>query len=347
MQAKYSKNALKHFLCVASNLAFAICDRLIQIDDLPIDDCVFMTTRNYRLPICARSYHVVETALNTSVKSGRLFAGWRIWETKKNLRKLDQLIYDNTGGEDFLFYTQICNNDLCSAFVTNPHCKGYYIIEDGSGSYRNEEIVTFQGWRALMYKWILKPLYPRIYTLKSKMVEVNHPKFRGCIATNEMCFPLHQDVVRVIGLPFHPEPLEHAPQALISLDPYYLWLTDEQVQRVMEQLGAYINTKHYQRIVFKPHPYLLTEDKHSKYVLYKEWIQRYIHGDLEELGGQVSLENTLMAHRDCIFYTAVSSVAIYAKAMGVTCYTFAPLLRQFCDLSVPVVEDKCIPINPE
>lgn len=338
---------MKHFFCVASNLAFAICDRLIQIDDLPIDDCVFMTTRNYRLPASAQECHVVETALNTSVKSGRLFAGWRVWETKRNLRELDQLIFDHTGGEDFLFYTQICNNDLCSAFVTNPHCKGYYIIEDGSGSYRNEEIVTFQGWRALMYKWILKPLFPRIYTLKSKMVEVNHPKFRGCIATNEMCFPLHQDVVRVIGLPFHPEPLEHAPQALISMDPYYLWLTDEQTEHVLRQLGAYISKKNYQRVVYKPHPYLFAPENQNRYVRYKQCLLQNIKADLEELGGQVSLENTLMAHKDCDFYTAYSSVAIYAKAMGVHCYTFAPLMRQYCDLFVPVVEDMCTPIEPE
>ena len=338
---------MKHFFCVSSNLAFAICNRLIQIDDLQVDDCVFMTTRSYRLPHSAEGYHVVETALNSSVRSGRLFAGWRVWETKKNLRELDQLIFDHTGGEDFLFYTQVCYNDLCSAFVTNPHCKGYYIIEDGSGSYRKEEIVTFHGWRALLYKWVLKPLCPRIYTLKSKMVEVNHPKFKGCIATNELCFPLHQDARRVIGLPFHPEPLEHAPQALISLDPYYLWLTDEQVRCVMEQLGNYINDKHYQRIAFKPHPYLLTAENHSRYVLYKEWIQQYIHGDLEELGGQVSLENTIMAHKDCDFYTAYSSVAIYAKAMGVHCYTFAPLMRQYCNVFVPVVEDMCTPIEPK
>lgn len=337
---------MKHFFCVASNLAFSICNRLIQVDGLPLGDCVFITLRSFRLPACVHGYHVVETSLNTSATSGRLFAGWRIWDTKKNLRKLDQLIYDNTGGEDFLFYTQICNNDLCSAFVSNPQCKGYYIIEDGSGSYRKEEIISFQGWRGWMYKWVLKPMFPRIYTLKNKMVEVNHPKFKGCIATNELCFPLHQDVLRVIGLPFQPEPMEYAPEALISLDPYYIWLTDEQVQRVMEQLGEYINAKHYQRIAFKPHPYLLTKENNSKYLLYKEWLQRFIHCKIEELGGQVSLENTLMAHKDCDFYTAYSSVAIYAKAMGVRCYTFAPLLRQYCDVFVPIVEDNCISINP-
>ena len=338
---------MKHFFCIASPLAFSICDRIIQIDDLPIADCVLMTTRNYRLPANISSYHVIETNLNTSISSGRLFAGWRIWETKRNLQRLDQLIYENTNGEDFIFYTQICWNDLCSAFVTNPHCKGYYIIEDGSGSYRKEELITFQGWKSLLYKYILKPLFPRIYTLKGKMVEVNHPKFKGCIATNKMCFPLHHDVLRVIGLPFHPEPLAIPPQAVISLDPYYLWVIDEQLENVIKQLGEFINSKHYQRIAYKPHPYLLTEEKRDKYVKYKQFFHRFIHVELEELGGQVSLENTLMAHKNCDFYTAFSSVAIYAKAMGVQCYTFAPLMRQYCDIHVPVVEDMCIPINPE
>ena len=317
------------------------------MDGLVEKNCVFMTTRNYRLPENIPSYHVIETDLNTSEISGRLFAGWRIWKTQQNIRQFDQLINECTRGEDYLFYTQVCYNDLCSVCVTNPHCKGYYILEDGSGSYRTDEIITFQGFRALLYRLVLKPFFPRIYTLKGKMIETNHPKFRGCIATNEMCFPLHQDKLKVIGLPFHPEPLDVEPQAVISLDPYYKWVTDEQLECVIQQLGEYINNKHYQRIAYKPHPYLLTNEKHDKYEKYKQFFHRYIQAELEELGSQVSIENTLMAHKDCDFYTAFSSVAIYAKAMGVKCYTFAPLMRQYCDVIVPVVENKCEPINPQ
>ena len=315
---------MKHFFCISSHLAFYICDRLIELDGISLFDCVFLTTRNYHLPTTNQDYHVVETGLNVAEDVGRIFAGWHVLKTKQNIHRLDGIINECTNGENYIFYTQVCWNDVCSICVTNPHCEGYYIIEDGAGSYMRDNEYTYHGLKAILYHLVLKPLYPRIYILKNKMVETDHPKFKGCIATNHMCFPNHQDRLRVIGLPFHPEPLERVPQALISLDPYYIWLTDEQVRCVIEQLAAYINAKHYQRIAFKPHPYLLATENHSKYVLYKKWIQSYIHGELEELGGQVSIENTLMAHKKCDLYTAYSSVAIYAKAMGVHCYTFAP-----------------------
>ena len=346
MQAIYREKALKHFFCISSHLAFSICERLIQLDNLCISDCVFLTTRNYHLPDTAKPYRVYETNLNASSSAGRLFAGWHIGQTKKNIRNFDQIICDITQGDDYLFYTQICWNDLCSVCVTNSHCKGYYILEDGSGSYNKEQLMTFHGWKAIIFKFVLKPLFPRIYTLKTKMIETNHPKFKGCIATNNLCFPLHQDKLRVIGLPFHPEPLNIEPSAIISLDPYYIWLKDEQVQRVLEQLGKFIDNQHYRLVAYKPHPYLLTEENYKKYLFYKTCINRSIHTELNELGAEVSLENTLMAHKKSDFYTAVSSVAIYAKAMGIRCFTFAPLVRQFCDLHVPVVEDMCIPINP-
>ena len=329
---------MKHFFCISSHLAFSICDRLIQLDGLSIDDCVFLTTRNYRLPANASAYKVVETELNATEKEGRLFAGWRVLKTLRNVRHFDRFIDACTQGEDYLFYTQICWNDICSVCVTNPHCKGYYIIEDGYGSYRKEELQTFHGGKAFLFRYVLKPIFPRIYTLKGKMVEVNHPKFRGCIATNEWCFPLHQDNTRVIGFPFHPEPLEKIPQAIISLDPYYLWLTEAQVEQVIKQLGDYINSKHYTLIAYKPHPYLFIKANAEKNILYRQWLHQYIDGELQELDDRVSLENTLMAHRNCDFYTAVSSVAIYAKAMGIRCYTFAPLLRQFSDIQAPIVE---------
>lgn len=337
---------MKHFFCISSHLAFYICERLIKIDSLLLSDCVFLTTRNYHLPKTDLHYHVVETELNVAEDVGRIFAGWRVWKTRQNISRLDSIIKECTNGDDYIYYTQVCWNDICSVCVTNPHCKGYYIIEDGAGSYMRDNEYTFHGWKAYLYKFILKPLFPRIYTLKNKMVEVNHPKFKGCIATNQLCFPNHQDRLRVIGLPFHPEPLEVVPQALISLDPYYVWLSDEQAEKVLEQLCTFISKQNYRHVVYKPHPYLLTKTNRNRYLLYKRCLTQNIKACLIELGAEVSLENTLMAHKDCDFYTVISSVAIYANAMGVRCYTFAPLVRQFYDVRVPIVEDVCEPITP-
>ena len=114
-----------------------------------------------------------------------------------------------------------------------------------------------------------------------------------------------------------------------------------QAKEVFQKLATYINSKNYQYVVYKHHPYTLSASNHEIHQQYNQWLHDYLSIEIEELGSDVSLENTLMAHA-CDFYTAVSSIAIYAKAMGRTCYSYINFMRPYTTLSVPVVEDLCI-----
>ena len=340
---------MKHIFGVSSHLAFYLCQRIIEQDSLKKDDCIFFTIDGYTLPSDYKShYRCVDVHDLFPSTQGRIFAGLRFWLTSKNVAKADVNIEQCVGEEEYIWYTQICFNDLCSVMVTNPHCIGYYVIEDGSGSYYMDNTPTFQGWQAIVYHCFLKPFYPRIYTLKNHFVESNHPKFKGCIASNEMCFPYHREHLRVVGMPFTPVPLSVVPDAIISIDPFFRWgITDEQVCQIIRQIATFINKQKYKRVAYKMHPALLSSQQTERYKLYNRWVREYFTASMEELSPQVSLENTLMAHTNCDFYTAVSTVVIYAHAMGVRCYTYAPLIRQYIDKSVPFIEDMCTSINPE
>jgi hypothetical protein len=173
------------------------------------------------------------------------------------------------------------------------------------------------------------------------MIETDHPKFRGCIASNNLCFPLHQQFTRVVGLPFISTPLDREPDAIISIDPLFMWISMDEAKDVFQKLSVYINSKNYQYIVYKHHPYTLSTSNREIHQQYNQWLHSYLNVEIEELAPEVSLENILMAH-ECDFYTAVSSVAIYAKAMGRTCYSYMNLLRPYTTLSVPVVENLCV-----
>ena len=94
----------------------------------------------------------------------------------------------------------------------------------------------------------------------------------------------------------------------------------------------------------KHHPYNLSNAHINAHRQYNEWIKHYFTANLQELDSQVSLENTIMAHQ-CDFYTAVSSVAIYAKAMGVVCYSYMPIIREYAQVPIHIVEELCIPIE--
>ncbi len=334
---------IKHVFGVSSHLAFYLCHKLIQIDGIDPDNCIFFTTRDYIYPKEYQSLytHIIRTSYNISPTDGRIFAGCKFWETKKNVQQFDNLIDTALKGNPFIWYTQVCFNDVCSLMVTKPNCVGYYVIEDGSGSYRKENNPIFTGVKGILYHMVLKPLYPRLFAVKNRMIETAHPKFRGCIASNQLCFPLHQQYTRVIGLPFIPVPLEREPDAIISIDPMFLWISMPQAQEVFQKLAAYINSKNYQYVVYKHHPYTLSNTNREIYEQYNQWLHSSLKVEIHELDAQISLENTLMAH-SCDFYTAVSSVAIYAKAMGRTCYSYMNLMRPYTTLSVPVVENLCI-----
>lgn len=340
---------MKHVFGISSHLGFYLCQRLIEQDSLKADECLFFTLCGYTLPaVFTDKYPTLVTTYNTSPTQGRIFAGWRLKRTKENISKVDQLLSQKIGTEDFIWYTQNCSNDICSVFVTNKQCKGYYVIEDGSGSYLTENPPIFRGWRSLIYRYILKPFFPRIYSLKNHFVEIEHPKFKGCIASNENCFPLYKSYLRVVGMPFHPEPLKTPPDALISIDPLFRWgVSDEHAQQIILQLAEFVNAQKYRHIAYKHHPALLSPLQSERYKKYNLWIRQYIKGDIEELQAQVSLENTLMAHPLADFYTAVSTTVIYAHAMGVKCYSYCPLIRVYVAKEVPLIENLCILINPQ
>ena len=343
MKEILANKKLKHVFGVSSHLAFYLCHKLIQTDAINADDCIFFTTRDYIYPKEYQSVYknIIRTSYNISPTDGRVFAGWRYWETRKNVQRFDALIDSQLKDSAFVWYTQVCFNDICSLMVTKPNCVGYYIIEDGSGSYRKENNPIFTGVKGILYRMVLKPLYPRLFAVKNRMIETNHPKFKGCIASNDLCFPLHQQFTRVVGLPFISVPLEREPDAIISIDPLFLWISMTQAKEVFQRLATYINSKNYQYVVYKHHPYTLSASNHEIHQQYNQWLHDYLSIEIEELGSDVSLENTLMAHTSD-FYTAVSSIAIYAKAMGRTCYSYMNFMRPYTTLSVPVVEDLCI-----
>ena len=216
---------MKHVFGASSHLVFYQCKKIVELDHLNPDDCIFFFTRNY---VCPPKYNSlfknqIHTQYNVDENNGRVFAGLNLRKTFSNVKSFDNLVDSYIKGEDFIWYSQICNNDFCSLMVTKKNCKGYYVLEDGLGSYRPYNPQTFTGIQYLLYKFVLKPLFPRCFEVKNHFITTEHPKFRGCIATTEYCFPLHQKYLRCIGLPFETTDLGYSPDAILSIDPLYLF----------------------------------------------------------------------------------------------------------------------------
>lgn len=349
---------MKYVFGVSSHLSFYLCHKIVETDLLNPDNCIFFFTRNYHCPTKYDTIYknIIDTDYNVSTNSGRVFEGLNFIKTKRNIRQFDALVDAYIKGDEFLWYSQICNNDFCSLFVTKTNCKGYYVIEDGVGSYREINPQTFTGWKSLLYKLILKPIWKRCFEVKNFFITTDHPKFKGCIATTEQCFPLHKKYLRCVGLPFEKIDLGFTPDALISIDPLYLWMKEQHEEKVHQELSKHIKAKKYRCVAYKFHPYFNAKANANIKKRYIEIINKfYDNVPLYELDSVIAIENVLITYQ-CDFYTDNSSVAIYASQAGSKCYSYIPIIKHYAKENIsihkgypniPILEKVLIPIEVE
>ncbi|MBQ3673691.1 MAG: hypothetical protein II928_04390 [Paludibacteraceae bacterium] len=319
---------MKHVFFVSSNLTFFIANKIIQLDGLKKEECCLLLVRNYQLPVSYRDAfpQQITTDYNVDKHTGRVFAGMNVRRTKANILDFDSKVDPFLQGEPFIWYSPVCSNDICSLMVSKPNCTGYYIIEDGLASYRQFNPQTFNGWRYIVYKCVLKPLFPRIFCVKNHFITTNHPKFRGCIATSDKCFPLHQKALRVIGNPFDErKTTDNLPQVVISIDPWYQLLDIDTTERVYRQLSEKICTREQKTIACKLHPRFDAPQNTAIKEQYIHLLKRCFK-DCIILPRDSILEQILVAPSQ-EFYCGMSSVALYVSQRGVQCYSFIPMVK--------------------
>ncbi|MBQ9638079.1 MAG: hypothetical protein IJV22_00795 [Bacteroidales bacterium] len=319
---------MKHVFAVTSHLTFSIAKTIVAQRRIASDDCVLFLVRGYRLSSAAQQQfkHVIETNYNVDRDKGRVFAGLNVLATRRNIRQFDDKVDIVVGTEDFVWYTPVCSNDICSLMVTKRNCCGYYVIEDGFASYRTCNPQTFTGLRYGVYLCLLRPLYPRIFAVKNHFITTNHPKFKGCIATSELCFPLHQQYLSVIGNPFERVEWDTYPDVVLSVDPLYQFVSDEYMEQIYTALAQYMMQHHaYSRMLYKFHPRFDAEENRSRRLTYESIIKR-LFPTAKEMDRSVVLES-LLASCGADFYSCNSSVALYAAPSGTTCYNIMPNLK--------------------
>lgn len=322
---------MKHIFSVWGHLTFYIAKRIIELDQLNPDDCIFVLARDYNIleeyqQQFKNQIHIRYRVEGENQFSNRIFAGANFIATHRNIVHFDSLIDSYTKGDSYIYYSANLGNDYGNLLVSNKHCQGYFVTEDGMGSYRDYNPEVFPGkLQKLTYK-VLRAFYPRLYRYKHHFIVTDSPKFRGCIATQPQCFPLHQQYLRVIRLPFERVDLGFTPDCVLSIDPMHLYCDWDAVTKIYSQISTVFKKKNYKTIAYKFHPTFDAEANKEIKRIFNNIIHECFTGELVELGSHVVLENIFMSYQ-CDFYSDISSVGIYAHGMGSTCYTIYPIIK--------------------
>lgn len=321
---------MKHIFAVISPLTFCIANKIIQLDGIHPDDCIFFSLRDYQIP---KQYtdiykNQIKSTYGGGVYEGRYFAGLNVFKTRRNVRRFDSMIEKFLNGDEFYWYTSSCSDDVSNLMVSHPKCVGYYITEDGISSYVDNP-QTFVGIKYWIYKLILKPLFPRFYIAKNHFIETDCPKYKHCIATSQSCFPHQQENLRVIGNPFDEVEIGVKPDAILSIDPLFLFIKDiNAIEDIYSRLAAFMQSKHYTTIAYKFHPLFNADTNKEIKNAYLGLIHKYFGKDLFEISPEYILEG-ILKHYKCDFYTSYSATAIYIHDAGAKCYTYIPLLKKY------------------
>ena len=86
-----------------------LCNKIVELDRLNPDDCIFFFTRDYH---CPQKYddvykNIINTGYNVDEKKGRVFEGLHFRKTKQNIKDFDTLVDSFLNGEDFISYSDV------------------------------------------------------------------------------------------------------------------------------------------------------------------------------------------------------------------------------------------------
>lgn len=326
---------MKHLFYVHSHITFLVSKQYVFDQGINPDDCLFLCTRNYQLPDqMAKVFHNIKAYPDEVLDKGntRLLQNNNPFKGRKNVKKLESIIQEFFGESDFVYYLpNAFASDFSSAIVTMPHCKFFYIVEEGTASYVSHEKLPklFWGWKRPIY-YVLRLILNRYYCLRGDFYSTDHPKYRGTIATTSKAFFDVPGEKIVVSNPFFKEIFSEVPQAILSIDASLnIYFDIDVATKLYQMLAKIFDEKGYQKIAYKFHPDFCKKPELMQQ--YRDLLHQCFGDSIFELQNNSSIENILNAY-PIDFYTDLSSVALYSFLWKGTCYSYVRFLSKYSDV---------------
>lgn len=125
---------MRHLFFIHSQITFIVSIKIIKYLKLDHKDCVFIIHRGKSSDYKSFGVKMADFPFNPhSLDSFPVFN--KFWKSWINIKELDKFINKIAEKQDFIFYTPQTYQKYLALIVSNNKCKGYNIIEEGSGAY--------------------------------------------------------------------------------------------------------------------------------------------------------------------------------------------------------------------
>lgn len=314
---------MKHIFFIHSHITEFITSSIMEFKEIPKESCIVFLDRNHNLSYDLGTTYSIPFTTSTQNTTDDFSFKLLFYRNRALLAEVDSWIDRITGKEEFFYYIPNTSYKFSQLVSTHPRCRGYYLIEEGIGSYMTYEhnLTTYYPQKNLLYNnllYLLKRLNFR-GRLHDKVSLFNclHPNYRGAFCYSRECFENFPNQT-VLSLQYNSfsRDANETPTHIIVFDFYYenFKLSFDAFIRSHERLLERLMEQGVKKVGYKLHPkqYTHSRSKEALETLFDRYKTRM---ELVEIGREVSLEK-IGINGDKVFYLAFSSVGIYASLFG-------------------------------
>ena len=138
---------MKHLFFAHSHTLVLCSIGTINYLHLKREDCVFLCTRNYKMPSIFKEFKTFDAN-----EAHEEFDAYRYGTFKENraaLRRLDKYIDLWTDGDDFMFYPPHLWGGIFSFTASHPRCKKISFVQEGAYTYKHLFVNKISIWKKI------------------------------------------------------------------------------------------------------------------------------------------------------------------------------------------------------
>lgn len=319
-------NNIKHIFHINNQINLLVSLRIISDNNLSAEQCIIMYDsffpKNIQIPA---NLKVIECPFSNNLRFLRLR---EIIKIKKTLSDYDNFI-SKIFVNSYYYYVAHLGTSFNEICATHKLCLGFFFTEEGLLNYKDNFIGLHANTRPSLYKRLVHWMKFGRKMQFSCISIGNHQKLISTYSISEKAFPTLTKPLRVISDLFQIINFDPLISDILVLDNFYLGVNhmfhiSSYLLALNEFLGI-IKTHHVNKLHMKYH--LAECPEYIKKII--QFLFNSHNIEMIILPDNLILENLAYSNNKIIFYSAYSSLLIYAAILGAKAISYVQLIEKY------------------